>query len=80
MGKNKTPRAGRRKRTLTRPQLSILRNLVSDVNERKVILEMVEDGELDLPERELDLRTDRRFKPVHIPGKPVSQTIIEERR
>ena len=42
---------------------------------------LVAEGRLSVPPPEARSRAARRsFKPVHIQGKPVSETIVEERR
>lgn len=42
---------------------------------------LLEDGLIsEIPKRDYDPMTYREFEPIEVKGKPVSQTIIEERR
>ena len=51
--------------------------LPEDLLERKLL----EDGLISqIPTRNYDPKTYREFEPIEVKGKPVSETIIEERR
>jgi len=50
------------------------------LTERECTWQMLRDGILDQVSQEMDPAARRNFKPVEVLGKPVSETIIEERR
>ena len=76
--KAKKPRKG--KRELTPTEELRLRELIDDPADREVIREMVEDGIAELPTEKFDEKAFERYKPINVKGKPISESIIEERR
>ena len=80
MGKQKTRKTTRRKRTLTPAELRVLREIEPDPARQALFREMVEEGDLELPSESFDLKAFLRYRPIKVKGKPISETIIEERR
>lgn len=74
--KSLKPKQQRRLRDLLDGLLS---SAPPDLTEEEFELELARQGVITLPKKDNDPEAYRRWQPIEIPGKPVSETIIEDR-